>query len=51
MVLVSYYIGLQKNENEPTFITLHNTQIQVDQRLQHKTRHTEPVRRESREWP
>ena len=34
-------------ENRPISISTHKTQIQVDQRPQHKTSHSEPYRRES----
>ena len=40
----------QKNANRSIFIILHKTQVQVDQRPQHKTRYTEPDRRESGEY-
>ena len=33
------------------YITLYKIQVQVDQRLQHKTRYTKPSRRESGEQP
>jgi hypothetical protein len=36
-----------KNVNKPVFIILHQTQVQIDQGLQHKTRYTKPDRRES----
>lgn len=37
---------MQKNENRSLFATLHKTQLQVNQRPQHKTRYTEFNRRE-----
>jgi hypothetical protein len=40
-----------KNANRSIFITMHKTQVQVDQNPQHKTRHTEPDRRKSEEYP
>jgi hypothetical protein len=40
-----------KNENRYIFVTLHKTQVQVDQGPQHKTRHTKSNRRESGKEP
>ena len=42
------YVEKQK---QILFITLHKTQFQVDQGLQHKTRYTESNRRESGKEP
>ena len=38
---------MQKNENRPISITMHKTQVQMNQRFQHKVNHTEPHRREN----
>ena len=39
---------MQKNANRSLSITLHKTQVQMDQRPQHTTRYTESHRRDSR---
>jgi hypothetical protein len=39
----------KKKGDESISITLHKTQVQVDYRPQHKTRYTEPNRKESGE--
>lgn len=35
-------VGIQKNANKSTFITLYKTQLQIDHSNQSETRHTEP---------
>ena len=47
MVLDKLGICMQKTANSAILITLHKTQVHMDQRLQHKTRYTEPDRGES----
>ena len=37
-----------KNKNRSVSITMNRTQVQMDQRPQHKANHTEPHRGESR---
>jgi len=42
---------MQENENRSISIILHEAQVQVDQRPQHKTRYTYSNRRESGKEP
>ena len=42
---------MQKNENRCISIAMNKTQMQVDQRPQHKANYTEPDRRESGKKP
>jgi hypothetical protein len=42
---------LEKMKIEPYFVTLQQAQVQVDQGNQHKTRYTEPNRKESGKEP
>ena len=41
----------QVEDYKEIFITLHETQLQMDQEPQQKARHTKPDRRKSREYP
>lgn len=43
MVLVKLDFFMQKDTNRSILITLHKTQVPVDQRAQNKPRYTEPV--------
>ena len=47
MVLVKLDVNMKNNENRSIYITMHKTRVQMDQRPQNKTNHTEPHRRES----
>jgi hypothetical protein len=49
MVLVKPDVCTQKNTNRSILTPLHKTQVQMDQRPQHKARYTEPDRREHEE--
>ena len=49
MVLIKLEVYMYKNVNTYMFITLHNVQVQVDQRAQNKTRYSEPDTSESSE--
>jgi hypothetical protein len=47
----SLTVCLHGEECKYIYITLHKTQVQVDQRPQHKIGYTEPNRRESGKYP
>ena len=47
IVLVLPGVCMWKNTNRFIFITQHTTQVEVKQIPQHKSRYTEPERRES----
>ena len=47
MVLAKLDVCMYNNANQSVSITLHKTQVQVNQTPQHKARCTEPDRRES----
>jgi hypothetical protein len=51
MVLVYLDAYMQNTANRSLSITLHKTQVQVDQEPQHKTRHSKSNREESGEEP
>ena len=42
---------MQKNGNRYIFTPMQKTQVQVDQRPQHKSSYTEPDRREGGKYP
>lgn len=49
VVLIKLDGYMYKNENRSILIILHKTQVQVNQRLQHKIKYNELDRRESKE--
>jgi hypothetical protein len=51
MVLLKLDSFMQNNPNKSILITLHKTQLQVDQRPQHITRYTGQDRKENGESP